>query len=228
MITADVQTPTSVGVSVSPDDIDIVLQAIANEDVSAEDMAQAFCQSCIEGSDRQRWRFGAVVDALKQRARYGDTAVNEIARISGIGRSTAHQYGAMYKFYPVEIQHRYDGSNIKWTAMKHAMRLGKLEKAIEYLDEAQDAGKTTDQIAVETAKKKPSTTLLLECTGRLKYALLASDSPKPGETSMLHLEIPATADIQQVQRLIHWQKDSGKYRKVQIKLHVEVIDDARE
>lgn len=216
------------GLLLSPqDELQQVLAAIDSESHDAEDLAQSFCQSCIESQDRQRWRFGDVAAALKDRARYGDRAVNEIARISRVGKSTAHQYAQMAKFYPVDIRDRWKDTQIGWTSMKHAMRLGSTEDAVNFLDKAAAEGWTADQVKDRTNKKQTTTGIILECTGILKAALLPNENPKPKETGMLHIEIPATADVSQVHWLLGWQKETGKKRKLSIRITAEVLPDAR-
>lgn len=104
-----------------------------------------YARSYSEDLDNARWILGDCANTIN--TRYGDRTMDELAKDIGQHRSTLYQYAKVANFYPEDIRHKIRDTmqNITYSHMRDALRLGDVNKAVEWLEFVSDTGKTVDE-----------------------------------------------------------------------------------
>lgn len=104
-----------------------------------------YARSISEGIDERRWSLGDICNVAMHK--FGERSVEEIAKDIGQRKSSLYQYAKVSNFYAVDLRKRLqtDLPNITYTYLRDAMRLGDLDTAMEWLNEASMLGYTADE-----------------------------------------------------------------------------------
>lgn len=95
-----------------------------------------------EEMDNYRWYLGDLASNVS--TKYGAHLIEDFARETNIRKSTAYQYKQVSEFYP-QLSTRVEYVNLSYSHFRDAMRLGKLDKALAFLEECSANGYACDE-----------------------------------------------------------------------------------